>query len=57
VALTGMAGQVIAEAIAGDAARFDVFASVQHGRFPGGAALRQPLLALFRLWYRLRDRL
>lgn len=57
VALTGMAGQGIAEAIAGDAARFDVFASVQHGRFPGGAALRQPLLALFRLWYRLRDRL
>lgn len=57
VALTGLAGQLIAEAVAGDAGRFDVFAGVRHAAFPGGARLRQPLLALGRLWHRLRDAL
>jgi gamma-glutamylputrescine oxidase len=57
LALTGLAGKLVAEAIAGDAARFDVFARLQHRRFPGGAALRKPALVLGMAYYRLRDML
>ena len=56
VALTGLAGALIADAVAGTAERFDVFAALRHRRFPGGP-LRRPLLALAMSWYRLRDRL
>ena len=55
VALTGLAGQLVAEAVAGQAGRFDVFARLQHRRFPGGPLLRTPSLALGMLWHRLRD--
>jgi gamma-glutamylputrescine oxidase len=55
LALTGIAGQLVAEAIAGAAERFDVFARIPHRSFPGGALLRRPLLRLAMLWYRLRD--
>jgi len=55
VTLAVIAGQVIAEAIAGAAGRFDVFARIPHHRFPGGAALRRPLLVLAMAWFRLRD--
>ncbi|MEY4979262.1 MAG: hypothetical protein RLZZ352_1532 [Pseudomonadota bacterium] len=55
VALTGLAGQLVAEAIAGQASRFDVFARLKHRTFPGGPWLRTPSLALGMLWYRLRD--
>jgi gamma-glutamylputrescine oxidase len=55
IALTGIAGKLVAEAIAGTAARFDVFARIPHANFPGGAALRRPALVLAMLWYRLRD--
>ena len=55
VALTGLAGQLVAEAVAGQAGRFDVFARLKHREFPGGALLRTPSLALGMLWYRLRD--
>ena len=57
VALTGLAGQLVAEAVAGQAGRFDLFARLQHRDFPGGALLRTPSLALGMLWYRLRDAL
>ncbi|WP_051378146.1 NAD(P)/FAD-dependent oxidoreductase [Derxia gummosa] len=57
VALAGLAGQLVAEAIAGTAERFDVFAALRHRGFPGGALLRAPALALGMAWYRLRDRL
>jgi len=57
VALTGVAGKVIAETIAGTAERFDVFARLPHTTFIGGRVLRTPMLALAMLWYRLRDRL
>jgi gamma-glutamylputrescine oxidase len=57
VALTGLAGKLAAEAIAGQAERFDVFASIPHTRFPGGAALRVPALVLATTWFRLRDML
>ncbi|HTV79339.1 MAG TPA: FAD-binding oxidoreductase [Steroidobacteraceae bacterium] len=55
IALTGIAGKLVSEAIAGDAGRFDVFARIPHGAFPGGTALRRPLLVLAMLYYRLRD--
>jgi gamma-glutamylputrescine oxidase len=55
VALTGVAGKVIAEAIAGTAERFDVFTKLPHTTFFGGKILRTPTLALAMLWFRLRD--
>ena len=55
IALTGIAGKLVAEAIAGIAGRFDVFARIPHRNFPGGAALRRPALVLAMLYYRLRD--
>jgi gamma-glutamylputrescine oxidase len=55
VGLTGMAGQLAAQAIAGSAERFDVFARIPHRDFPGGTLLRRPALVLAMLWYRLRD--
>ncbi len=57
LALTGLAGRLVAEAIGGDAARFDVFARLKHRPFPGGAWLRTPALVLGMAWYRLRDML
>ena len=55
IALAGIAGKLIAEALAGEAERFDVFARIAHRAFPGGALVRRPLLALGMLYYRLRD--
>ncbi|HZF25342.1 MAG TPA: FAD-binding oxidoreductase [Steroidobacteraceae bacterium] len=55
IALTGIAGKLIAEAVAGTAERFDVFARIPHRDFPGGPALRRPALILAMLFYRLRD--
>lgn len=57
LALTGLAGRLVAEAMAGDAARFDVFARLRHRAFPGGPRLRTPALVLGMAWYRLRDML
>jgi gamma-glutamylputrescine oxidase len=55
IALTGIAGKLVAEAIAGQAERFDVFTKLRHRSFPGGRALRTPALVLAMLWYRMRD--
>lgn len=55
IALTGIAGQLVAESIAGQAERFDVFTKLRHRKFPGGAALRMPALVLAMAWYRMRD--
>ena len=57
VALATMAGKVLAEAVAGQAERFDLMASLPTPRFPGGAATRWPLLVLAMTWYSMRDRL
>jgi gamma-glutamylputrescine oxidase len=57
LALTGLAGKLVAEAMTGDAARFDIFARLQHRPFPGGAWLRTPALVLGMAYYRLRDAL
>jgi gamma-glutamylputrescine oxidase len=55
IALTGMAGKLVAEAIAGHAERFDLFTKLEHRNFPGGPALRTPALVLAMLWFRLKD--
>ncbi len=55
VALTGIAGRLVAEAVAGQAGRFDVFARLRHRNFPGGRLLRTPTLALAMWYHQLRD--
>ena len=55
VALSGFAGKIIADAVAGDAEKLDVFNRIRHRPFPGGTLLRMPLLVLAMLYYRLRD--
>jgi gamma-glutamylputrescine oxidase len=55
MSLTGLGGKLVAEAVAGTAERFDVFARIPHRDFPGGALLRRPSLVLAMLYYRLRD--
>ncbi len=57
VALTGLAGRLVAQAIEGQAGRFDLFARLQHRPFPGGALFRTPSLVLGTLYHRLRDAL
>jgi gamma-glutamylputrescine oxidase len=57
LALSGMAGRLVALAIAGQAERFDLFARIRHHAFPGGALMRTPALVLGMLYYRLRDAL
>ncbi|HMB75137.1 MAG TPA: FAD-binding oxidoreductase [Kiloniellaceae bacterium] len=57
VALTSLAGQVMAEAIAGTAERFDLFARIPSPKFPGGTLLRWPGLVVGMLYYSLRDKL
>ena len=57
LALSGMAGKLAAEAIAGQAERFDIFTRIQHRAFPGGRLFRTPGLVLGTLYYRLRDAL
>ncbi|MEL6573760.1 MAG: FAD-binding oxidoreductase [Pseudomonadota bacterium] len=57
VAMATLGGKIAAEAIAGQAERFDVMANVPTPTFPGGATLRWPLLVAAMIWYGLRDRL
>jgi gamma-glutamylputrescine oxidase len=56
VALTGLAGRLVAQAVTGQAERFDVFAGLQHHKFPGGPLLRMPSLVLGTLYHRLMDK-
>ena len=55
VALTGLAGTILADAIMGDSENIDVMQSLRHMPFPCGF-LRTPALALGMTWYKLRDR-
>lgn len=57
VAMASLAGEIAAETIAGQAERFDIMAKVPGMPFPGGPALRSPLLMAAMLWYSLRDKL
>ena len=57
VAMASLAGEIAADTIAGQAERFDIMAKVPGMPFPGGPALRSPLLMAAMLWYSLRDKL
>ena len=51
------AGYLMARAIEGDGDGFDTMSAIPTPAFPGGGALRTPLLILAMTWYALRDRL
>ena len=54
--VTHWTAKLLAEVISRDTAKgFEVFRAVPHITFPGGKALRSPLLALGMLWHRLRE--
>ncbi|WP_025128995.1 FAD-binding oxidoreductase [Pseudomonas sp. PH1b] len=54
--VTHWTARLLAEAIhAGHSQGLDVFSAVPHMTFPGGPALRAPLLALGMLWHRMRE--
>lgn len=55
LAPTHIAGKVVADAVAGDMERFDVFERVRHWRLPGGRWVANQALALGMLYYRLRE--
>ena len=57
IAATGLAGKLLAEAVAGQAERFDLFNEISHLPFPGGTLFKTPALMLAMAWYRLRDML
>ncbi|MCR9146249.1 MAG: FAD-binding oxidoreductase [Rhodobacteraceae bacterium] len=57
VGMATLSGKLMARAIAGDAAGFETMARLPTTPFPGGAALRAPLLVLAMSWFALRDRL
>jgi gamma-glutamylputrescine oxidase len=57
VAMATLAGKLMAEAVRGQAGGFDVLAALPQPRFPGGTALRWPLLVAAMTWYGMRDKL
>jgi gamma-glutamylputrescine oxidase len=56
VALAGIYGKLMAEAIRGQAERFDLLARIKHLPFPGGP-IRTPMLVAAMMYYRIRDAL
>lgn len=57
VTYTHVAGKVLAEALRGQAERFDALASLPHYPFPGGRLFQAQFSALGAWYYSLRDRL
>lgn len=51
------AGMLLAQAVAGRSDGFDTMSALPTPAFPGGFAMRSPLLALAMTWFALRDRL
>jgi gamma-glutamylputrescine oxidase len=57
VTTTHLAGKLIAEAMKGQAERFDAFAKLPHYYFPGGRLFRVPYTVMGSWYYGLRDKL
>ncbi|MCZ6832078.1 MAG: FAD-binding oxidoreductase [Gammaproteobacteria bacterium] len=57
VNVTHLAGQIMADAIAGTFERFDVFANVKTMTIPGQHLFGRQMVALGMLYYKLKDRL
>ena len=55
--MTHLAGQIMADAVAGTFERFDLFASVKPFVVPGAHLFRKPMVALGVLYYQIKDRL
>jgi gamma-glutamylputrescine oxidase len=55
--VTTIAGELVAEAVAGTAERFDILASLPAKPFPGGKWLRRPLATLGLLYYAMKDKI
>lgn len=55
VIATNIIGKILAEAVAGQAQRFDVFAKIKHGNFMGGEMLKRPLFVAGMTWFKLMD--
>ncbi|SEH18795.1 gamma-glutamylputrescine oxidase [Sphingopyxis sp. YR583] len=55
--VTTLAGELVAEAMAETAERFDVLANLPSKPFPGGKWLRRPLATLGLLYYAMKDKL
>lgn len=51
------AGQLMAQAVCGETDGFDTMSALPNTPFPGGPAMRSPLLVLAMSWYALRDKL
>lgn len=51
------AGKLMANAICGDTDGFDTMSRIPITPFPGGTALRHPILVLAMTWFAMRDRL
>ena len=56
IAMANMGGKLVAEAITGQAGRFDLFANLRHIPFPGGRWLRWPGLVAGMLYYSMLDK-
>jgi glycine/D-amino acid oxidase-like deaminating enzyme len=57
VNVTHLAGQIMADAVAGTMERFDMFANVKPFTVPGAYALSKPMVTLGMLYYQVKDRL
>ncbi len=57
VNVTHLAGQIMADAVAGTFERFDLFASVKPFVVPGAHLFSKPMVALGVLYYQIKDRL
>jgi len=55
VALSTLAGKLIAEKISGNSDRFNFFSSIQHISIPGGDFFRRPAYSIGVAYYKLRD--
>ena len=56
VALANLGGKLLAEAVTGNAERFDALARVPAKPFPGGTWTRRPLVSAGLIWYKILDR-
>lgn len=57
VNVTHLAGQILADAVAGTVERFDLFAGVKPFVVPGAHLLSKPMVALGVFYYQIKDRL
>lgn len=57
VALAGLTGKILADAVCGDVDGAQLLERLPTPSFPGGGAMRSPLLALAMTWYAVRDKL